>query len=194
MTARARTAEGVFDREAAAAAKAAGLKRYISGRPCPAGHVGERFVSNYGCVECLRGHARNYYAKNLPVMQKRSGEWARKNPEKNAARARRWYHARVENKAYVKANRDQWRQENVERTRLKSRLYSQARRKRLVIPAWADLQEIERIYVECPPGMEVDHIVPIAGKNVCGLHVEYNLQYLTKSENSRKGAKHEDVG
>lgn len=34
-------------------ARARGLKRYFTGRPCPAGHVAERYVSNYRCVECV---------------------------------------------------------------------------------------------------------------------------------------------
>jgi 5-methylcytosine-specific restriction endonuclease McrA len=33
----------------------------------------------------------------------------------------------------------------------------------------------------------VDHIVPLQGENVTGLHVEYNLQIITRAENTIKG-------
>lgn len=54
-------------------------------------------------------------------------------------------------------------------------------------PYWANLEMIREVYVNCPDGMEVDHIMPIRGEDVCGLHVAWNLQYLTKSENCSKG-------
>ncbi len=53
-------------------------------------------------------------------------------------------------------------------------------------PGWANLDKISRIYKDCPEGMEVDHIIPLRGSNVSGLHVENNLQYLSKSDNCIK--------
>jgi 5-methylcytosine-specific restriction endonuclease McrA len=57
------------------------------------------------------------------------------------------------------------------------------------IPRWADLQKIKEFYKNCPPGLTVDHIIPLCGKEVSGLHVHTNLQYLTLRENSRKSNK-----
>ena len=55
------------------------------------------------------------------------------------------------------------------------------------IPKWADLKAIQQFYYNCPEGYEVDHIVPLNGENVSGLHVLSNLQYLTKVDNIKKG-------
>jgi ribosomal protein L34E len=76
---------------------------------------------------------------------------------------------------------------HAERARRNSRRRN-SRRRYLVerTPAWADREAIRRIYVMCPKGYEVDHIIPIRGRRVSGLHVESNLQYLTNTENKRK--------
>ncbi len=57
--------------------------------------------------------------------------------------------------------------------------------------SWSDLATISSIYNNCPEGYVVDHIIPLQGKYICGLHVVNNLQYLTASENNKKSNYHE---
>ena len=60
------------------------------------------------------------------------------------------------------------------------------------IPVWITKDELNMMrlfYIKCPQGFDVDHIVPLQGRNVSGLHVLSNLQYLTKEENGRKANK-----
>ena len=56
-------------------------------------------------------------------------------------------------------------------------------------PAWADLTAIKEFYSNCPEGYHVDHIIPLQGKNISGLHILENLQYLPAKENQKKGNK-----
>lgn len=59
-------------------------------------------------------------------------------------------------------------------------------------PQWADVKAMGRFSAACPPGHEVDHIHPLRavdqdGIRSTGLHVPWNLRYLTRKENrSRK--------
>jgi hypothetical protein len=68
--------------------------------------------------------------------------------------------------------------------RLAQQNYSTAKINRF--PAWADRESIRRVYLECPAGLVVDHVIPLRGRLVSGLHVAANLQYLSKSDNSKK--------
>jgi 5-methylcytosine-specific restriction endonuclease McrA len=54
-------------------------------------------------------------------------------------------------------------------------------------PLWADHDRIARAYkLAADFGLEVDHIVPLQGALVSGLHTHHNLQLLTPEENLTK--------
>ena len=95
-----------------------------------------------------------------------------------------------------------YRETHREELRAKSREYQKANkkailarcrayqcRKMMAMPHWVDKIDLELIYKCCPPGQHVDHIIPLRGKNVSGLHVPWNLQYLPASVNQRKSNK-----
>lgn len=70
--------------------------------------------------------------------------------------------------------------------------------KRNAMPAWSDRTAIRAIYEEAKARIKatgqswhVDHIIPLAGKSVCGLHVPANLRIIPGGDNLRKSNKYE---
>lgn len=196
-----------------AEARAAGLKRYFTGKPCRNGHLCERRALDAKCLECARAFDRKRYAR-CPRRGKRDPErarimahqwyWANRerallyrlnkreaDPEANRARALAWTRA---NPGRVLARVRQWRKDN---PRLHNANNANRRAKvRKARPSWVDLKAIVAIYLACPPGMVVDHVAPLGGAKqlartaegdpISGLHVPWNLQYLSDSENAGK--------
>lgn len=99
----------------------------------------------------------------------------------------------IRNRKYFSNNKDKKRQydkqyhlDNIDEYLLRNKI--RKKRLRKATPPWADMGAIKRIYREAhEKRMHVDHIIPLNGKNVSGLHVENNLQILPPMDNIRKG-------
>lgn len=55
---------------------------------------------------------------------------------------------------------------------------------------WAEAHDLRKRRNLLGIDWHVDHIVPLKGKNVCGLHIWSNFAVIPKIENLRKGAHH----
>lgn len=163
-----------------------GLQEYFTGKPCVRSHLAFRLLSTGICKDCNRENSARYRAKNPEKARKYvANAW-----KKNRAKYR---------KGHTKAT-TAWKRRNPEKVkqiginwRAKVGLgYGRAARakrratEKRQLPSWADIGAIKQIYAKCPPGHHVDHVIPLRGKFVSGLHVETNLQYLPASENQRK--------
>lgn len=114
------------------------------------------------------------------------------NPERLASYSKRY---REKNPEKVRQFQIDWRHNNRDKARASVRTKQAQRRQ--AMPSWANKKAIGRIYsqariLELSDGIErhVDHIIPINGRLVCGLHVENNLQILTAKENMCKSNRH----
>lgn len=148
------------------------------------------------CKDCENAANKLRYQKNKEHIRTQQREYYKTIAAKHNKASRVWYknnkarHNKVTS-LYAKNNRP--RMNALKAKRRACELSA--------TPSWADLEAIKKIYVESKKISDesgivhhVDHIVPLQGVNICGLHVDYNLQILTATENLRKGNKYEQTG
>lgn len=135
-----------------------------------------------------------------PCMNAYNGRNREKDPEAHRARANAWYATNKERalanvKAWKAKNPDyisRWQKANPGKVRAIGMRRHAAKFQRT--PTWSEIEAITEFYEACPAGHEVDHIVPLRGKVVSGLHVLANLQYLTIHDNRTKKNKYTPEG
>ena len=157
-------------------------------------------------LQAAREYAREYRKRNKERLSIEAKQRYQANREAYLENKKRYYEEnkteiRAKQNKYREENREmfaemnrQWRKDNPEKARLND-VRCRYRRYR-AIPSWLtdeQQKQINDIYKECKEmtmqtGIEhhVDHIIPIHGKSVSGLHVPENLQILTASENCSK--------
>ena len=184
-------------------ARERGLKRYFTAEPCKRGHVAERMASNKCCITCFYARNRAARAADLEAARAKDRAWRKANTHRRVGKSTDWFRANPERARELKLA---WNTANAEKIKVQSRANRQANldrdaaktrmKKALKLkatPAWVDLAAVSAVYSESvrlfrETGVkhEVDHIVPLQGRNVCGLHVHYNLRAIPAIDNRRK--------
>ena len=182
-----------------AEAKAIGAEYYFTGQPCKHGHVAPRKTKG-ACVECLRIEWEQNRFKRAEYFrqynqseagQKAKQEYYKKNREKVIARSQ------ARSSETVRLYKSRYKEKNPEL--YKSLVSARRRRFRDATPKWLtqeDKRAIRQLYIDAMTVTRitgvpyvVDHIIPLNGDLVSGLHVPWNLQVMTREENLRKSNK-----
>lgn len=188
------------------------LIRYYTGKTCLQGHIAERLVSNGGCLACVgerkSDYDKTYRAKHLDQIHAYDAARPRriKKPDTLKAAKKRYYEKYKES---VLAKMQQYRIENTEARAIYFKAYKKENAgqvaawnafrnaaKKQRTPVWVDSEElwlIKEVYSLAALrtkmfgfSWHVDHIVPLQGKLVSGLHTIANLQVIPASQNVQK--------
>lgn len=146
------------------------------------------------CVPCKRIAGAKWSANNRdkvyasiarykvrPEIRRKIAEqhraWRANNPSRDTDYYRRHRLAR-------RASHSKWAANNAGRLSANTSAYKARKLRRT--PLWANRDAVRFFYDCCPAGYQVDHVIPLQGKTVSGLHVETNLQWLPAAVNASK--------
>lgn len=143
------------------------------------------------CKSCRKGEHTNRYEATKDEWNKRSIEWRKANSDKAKAI---WETYRKKHKDERYANKREWAKNNKAVVNAYNRKRHADKQQR--VPKW--LTDFDILHMEClyqvaamrtkesGYSWHVDHIIPLNGKNVSGLHCPSNLRVIPATENLRK--------
>ena len=176
------------------------LTRYFTGKPCKYGHAVERLTSNRTCLSCGKIKRIAWEEKNKSAVLQKAAENSRRNRKENKeitqASRKLWV---TKNKEKESSYKTKWRLNNKGKVNAATRNRQASKLQRT--PAW--LTDFDKLKIKCMYSIaamltrenkepwHIDHIIPLQGKMVSGLHVPSNLQVMLGSENISKKNKFE---
>jgi hypothetical protein len=154
-------------------------QKFYHGRSCKNGHT-KKYTSSRRCVECFGEEYRDrIYDINL--------EWQKKY--------------RTVNKETVRENNKKWYTSPKGKATMGATTRKRQASKLQRTPNWLTEEDLEIIKQSYQTAVEiseetgikhvVDHIIPLQGRNVSGLHVPSNIQIISQIKNIKKSNRYE---
>jgi hypothetical protein len=131
------------------------------------------------CIVCHQKSAKNYFLRNKERFKQYRSLWLHKNPKKAATASAKWA---KNNRPKLNARDSQRRASEVKATPSWLSAIQKAQIQETYDVALAKTVQTGIVY-------EVDHIHPLKGDGLSGLHVPWNLQVISRLENRSKGNK-----
>lgn len=152
---------------------------------------GDRYGLTSRCKPCRAAYNNAYNKSNTLRTKENCDRWYSENVEYSRYRAKAWREA---NRGKHATNNKIWKAKNPSKNTANTARYKS--KKLSATPLWLDaiqLAQIEEFYdiavcrtMQTGVQHHVDHIIPLQGNGVSGLHVPWNLQVLTAFENISK--------